>query len=139
ERASSCSRTVWPSCRRKLRTQPTWSAGSPCSISDWATTGCQAAWLLKSRRMAHTRSIGASMTADRTTLIMAVQLTPDEGLQMREPGLEHALADLVGQGLLSLGRTVELRRPLGEGPVAVGHRRELQRGNVVLDTHRAVE
>ena len=62
---------VWPSCRRKLRTQPTWSGGSPFSISDSATTGCQAAWLLKSRRIAHTRSIGASMTAERTTLIMA--------------------------------------------------------------------
>ena len=34
------------------------------------TAGCQAVWLLKSRRIAQTRSIGASMMADRRTRIM---------------------------------------------------------------------
>ena len=47
----------------KLRTQPTWSGGSPLSISDSATAGCHAVWLLKSRSTAQTRSMGASMTA----------------------------------------------------------------------------
>ena len=56
---------MWlPSRSVKLRTQPTWSAGSPFSIADSPTIGCQAVWLLKSRSTAHTRSIGASITAD---------------------------------------------------------------------------
>ena len=63
---------MWlPSLSVKLRTQPTWSEGSSFSIADSATTGCQAVWLLKSRSTAQTRSIGASMTADRLTLIIA--------------------------------------------------------------------
>src|SRR5215203_7463093 len=63
---------MWlPSLRVKLRTQPTWSDGSSFSMADSATTGCQAVWLLKSRRIAQTRSIGASMMADRVTRIIA--------------------------------------------------------------------
>ena len=61
---------MWlPSLSVKLRTQPTWSDGSPPSIADSATIGCQAVWLLKSRSTAQTRSIGASITAERVTLI----------------------------------------------------------------------
>jgi hypothetical protein len=63
---------MWlPSFKVKLRTQPTWSEGSSFSMADSATTGCQAVWLLKSRRMAQTRSTGASIIADRVTRIMA--------------------------------------------------------------------
>ena len=40
--ASSCSRIRLPSRSVKRRTQPTWSDGSPPSISDSATTGCHA-------------------------------------------------------------------------------------------------
>ena len=62
---------MWlPSFSVKERTQPTWSDGSSFSMADSATTGCQAVWLLKSRSTAHTRSIGASMMADRVTRIM---------------------------------------------------------------------
>ena len=61
---------MWlPSLRKKLRTQPTWSAGSLRSMRDSPTAGCQALWLLKSRSTAQTRSIGASMTAERLTRI----------------------------------------------------------------------
>ena len=62
----------WPSRSVNRRTQPIWSEGSPPSISDSATTGCHAVWLLKSRSTAHTRSIGASMTAERVTRIIAL-------------------------------------------------------------------
>src|SRR6266853_2049537 len=51
---------------------PIWSEDSSPSISDSATTGCHAVWLLKSRSTAHTRSIGASMTAERVTRIIAL-------------------------------------------------------------------
>jgi hypothetical protein len=60
----------FPSRSVNRRTQPTWSERSPPSISDSATTGCHAVWLLKSRRTAQTRSIGASMMADRVTRII---------------------------------------------------------------------
>src|SRR5215510_15177688 len=92
--ASSCSRIWLPSFRVKSRTQPTWSEGSPRSIADGPTAGCQAEWLLKSRSTAHTRSIGASMTADRRTRIIA--LPREDLLQRIERRLEHALADLIG-------------------------------------------
>src|SRR5215813_3665097 len=102
--AKSCSRMWLPSLSVKLRTQPTWSDGSSFSIADSATTGCQAVWLLKSRRIAQTRSIGASMMAERVTRIIdraagAAGLprrgsTPHRHLQGIEPGLEHALADI---------------------------------------------
>jgi hypothetical protein len=66
---------MWlPSFKVKLRTQPTWSEGSSFSMADSATTGCQAVWLLKSRSTAQTRSIGASMMADRVTRIIRVPL-----------------------------------------------------------------
>ena len=41
--------------------------GSPPSIADSATAGCQRSWLLKSRSTAQTRSIGASMTVCERT------------------------------------------------------------------------
>ena len=72
---------MWlPSLRVKSRTQPTWSGASPRSIVEGPTAGCQAEWLLKSRSTAHTRSIGASITADRRTRI--IDTTP-RGLSYR--------------------------------------------------------
>src|SRR5262245_30614027 len=128
----------WPSRSVNRRTHPTWSEGSPPSISDSATTGCHAVWLLKSRSTAHTRSIGASMTAERVTRIIA-SLAAEAGLQRVEGGLEDALADLLGQLALALRRTVELGPPLREGAAAVGHRRQLERGHVVVHAHRRLE
>ena len=126
---------MWlPSCSVKLRMQPTWSDGSPPSIADSATIGCQAVWLLKSRSTAQTRSIGASMTAERVTLINGRNC-----FQRIERRLEHALPDLLRKLALALGRTVELGRPFGEGAIAVGDRRELESGDVVLHSHGALE
>jgi hypothetical protein len=56
-----------PSFRLKLRTQPTCDDASPPSMRLVSTTSCHWSWLLKSRSTAHTRSIGASMTVERTT------------------------------------------------------------------------
>ena len=64
---------MWlPSLSVNSRTQPTWSGASPRSMAEGPTAGCQAEWLLKSRSTAHTRSIGASITADRRTRISDV-------------------------------------------------------------------
>src|SRR5206468_3802652 len=114
------------SLRVKSRTQPTWSGASPRSIAEGPTAGCQAEWLLKSRSTAQTRSIGASITADRRTRITTrrprepSRLPRDDLFQRVEAGLEHVLADLLGQRPLALGGAVELRPPLGEGTVALG-------------------
>src|SRR5688572_30217110 len=73
---------MWlPSFSVKFRTQPTWSDGSSFSIVDCAMAGCQAIWLLKSRRIAQTRSIGASMMAERTTRIIGEFPHPEERAQ----------------------------------------------------------
>ena len=65
--------------------------GSPRSIDDSATTGCHAVWLLKSRRTAQTRSIGASMIAERVTRITALGV-PAAGSSAadRQPPAERA-------------------------------------------------
>ena len=55
--------------RKKFLTQPTWSEGSPFSMLDSPTAGCQAQWLLKSRNTSQTRAMGASITAERVTRI----------------------------------------------------------------------
>src|SRR5690606_24931372 len=124
-----------------------WSARSPFSIRESPTAGCQAQWLLKSRRIVQTCSIGASMIAERVTLIISKASlrwlgraeSAQLALQVVEGRLEHALADLLGERLFAALGCVELGPPFGEGQVAVGDRRELQRGNVVLDTHRTFE
>src|SRR5262245_12984959 len=132
---------MWlPSLSVKSRTQPTWSDASSRSIAEGPTAGCQAEWLLKSRSTAHTRSIGASITADRRTRIIGSgRLSDDDLLQRVECRLEDALADLVGKRRLALGGAVELGPPFGKGPAAVRDRRELERGDVVLDPHRRLE
>src|SRR5687767_1440926 len=60
-------------------------------------------------------------------------------LQGVEGGLKYALPDLPGERALAFGGAVELGPPLGKGAVAVGHRGELEGGDVVLHAHRALE
>src|SRR6266849_3069849 len=127
-----------PSRSVNRRTQPIWPDGSPPSISDSATTGCHAVWLLKSRSTAHTRSIGASMIAERVTRIIGA-LAAEHGLQRIEGGLKDVLADALGQLALALRGAVELGPPLREGAAAVRHRRQLERGHVVVHTHRGFQ
>src|SRR5262245_61441717 len=139
DRVRSCSRMRLPSRRVKRRTHPTWSEGSPPSISDSATAGCQAVWLLKSRSTAHTRAMGASMIAERVTRITAGRSAPEHAFERVEAHLEHALADALRQLSFPLGGAIELGPPLGEGAIAVRHRGELEGGYVVLHTHRALQ
>src|SRR5262245_1637085 len=98
---------MWlPSLRKKFLTQPTWSDGSPFSMLDSPTAGCQAQWLLKSRNTCQTRAIGASITAERLTRITLAcflgtcrlaRLSPQQELQRVEPRLEDVLTDAAGQ------------------------------------------
>src|SRR5690606_12279017 len=104
------------------------------------------AWPLKSRTTSQTASIGASRTVERTTLGMGREApgrrtpSPAEALlQGVEAALEDTVADQVGQLAGALRRAVELGRPLGEGAVAVGHRRQLDPRDVVLDAHRRLQ
>jgi hypothetical protein len=53
-----------PLRRRKSRTQPILSEGSPFSMRLSAIAGCQFGRPLKSRMRAHTRSLRALMTLD---------------------------------------------------------------------------
>src|SRR4030095_2914688 len=128
-----------PSRRVKRRTQPTWSEGSPPSIWDSATAGCHAVWLLKSRSTAQTRSMGASMTAERVTRSTRVRLAPEQALERVQAHLEYPLPDRLRQLPFPLGGAIELRPPLGEGAVAVRHWGELEGGDVVLHAHGALE
>ncbi len=85
ESVSSCSRMRLPSLSVKLRTQPTWSLRSLPSMRLSATTSCHWSWLLKSRSTAQTRSIGASITVERTTC-WSTPLSPAEvALQASKP------------------------------------------------------
>src|SRR6185295_19810250 len=115
-----------------------------------ATTSCQRSWLLKSRSTAQTRATGASITVERTTCCRAMAVSDRKGgarpsspaevvLQGIEAALEHALADQLDELALARLGAVELGAPLGEAARAVGHRRELERRDVVLDPHRALE
>src|SRR5256886_17021900 len=112
---------MWlPSLRVKSRTQPTWSGASPRSIVEGPTAGCQAEWLLKSRSTAHTRSIGAAITADRRTRIIDTAprggvLPSDDLLQRVEGRLEHAPPDLPRQRRLPLRGAAGPRPPFGAG------------------------
>src|ERR1700746_3792526 len=112
--------------------QPTWSGASPPSISESAMAGCHRSWLLKSRSTAQTRSIGASMMAERVTRSTGSP-APEISLQRIEAALEDALADVVGEAPLALQWRIELGRPLGKGAAAIGHRRQLQRCDIVAD------
>src|SRR4029079_14460209 len=162
---SSCSRMRLPSFSVKLRTQPTWSLRSPPSIRLSATTSCQRSWLLKSRSTAQTRSIGASITVERTTRCSTRLSRPSAGPRGRprplggqrpnasaaassprevalegvEAALEDAVADRLDERPLAPFVAIELGAPFGEAPRAVGHGSELQRRDVVLDAHRAFE
>src|SRR5215207_1359674 len=115
-----------PSLSVKLRTQPTWSLRSSPSMRLSATTSCQRSWLLKSRSTAQTRSIGASITVERTTFCSiacrgGARSAPAEvALQRVEAALEHAAADLLGQLPLAAFGAFEFGAPFGEGARAVG-------------------
>src|SRR5688572_26244342 len=60
-------------------------------------------------------------------------------LERIESRLKNALPDALGELALLLRRAVKLGPPLGEGLVAIGHRGELERRDVVLHAHRALE
>src|SRR5688572_33385763 len=115
-----------PSFSVKLRTQPTRSLGWPPSMRLRSTTSCQRSWLLKSRSTAHTRSIGASITVERTTRCSigiageALAARREVALQRIQAALEHALADVLGELPLAAFDAVELGAPLGEGARTVG-------------------
>src|SRR5438552_7948676 len=104
-----------------------------------STTSCHWSWLLKSRSTLQTRSIGASMTVERTTFCSIFGTLSLRPLQRIEAGLEHALPDQPRQLGLAPQRAIELGAPFGEAAVAVGDRRQLQRRDVVVDAHRALE
>src|SRR5918999_5884172 len=102
--------------------------------------GCQPSWLLKSRRISQTASMGASMTVLFTifTIVSQPPRAPSApsaalqlGFQRIEAALKHALADVLHQLARALWRALELRAPLCEGAVAVGDGRQLQSGGVV--------
>src|ERR1700712_5184736 len=122
-----------PSFSVKLRTQPTWSPRSWPSMRLSATTSCHWSWLLNSRSTAQTRAIGASITVERTTCWSTVLAPREVALQRVEAALEDTVADRLDELLLALLGAVELGAPLGEAACAVGHRRELERGDVVGD------
>src|SRR3982750_3362492 len=120
-----------PSSSVKLRTQPTWSLRSSPSMRLSATTSCQRSWLLKSRSTAQTRSMGASITVERTACCSTALAPGEMSLEGVEAALEDALADRLDELLLARLGAIELRAPLGEAARAVGDRRELERGDVV--------
>ena len=71
----------------------------------------------------------------RAPLAARAQIAP-QGL---EPGLVDAAAHHVGELGLAARRHIEGRLPVPEGAVAVGHRLQLQGGDVALQRHRGVE
>ena len=62
------------------------------------------------------------MMVERTIRITA--LPSELPLERVKTALKHAAADIGDQFRLALGDTIELRRPLGEGPLTIGDRRE---------------
>src|SRR5207245_5133842 len=128
-----------PSRSVKLRTQPTWSLRSCASMRLASTTSCHSAWLLKSRSTAHTRSMGASMMVERTTRWSISAARAKVAFERVESALEHTAADQLGQLALPAFVAFELCAPFGEAARAIGHRRELERGDVVRHAHRAFE
>src|SRR4029079_18432661 len=98
-----------------------------------ATAGCQRSWPLKSRSTSHTAPVGASRIVLLTT---CGTLASKGALERVKTALEHAAADIADEFVLALGRTVELGAPFQKRLVAVGHRRQPQRGDVVLNPHR---
>src|SRR3984885_15095092 len=78
ERPSSFSRIRAPLRKRKSRTQPILSEGSPPSMRLSAIAGCQFGMPLKSRTRAQTRSLRPLMTLETKTRAM-VRLAPLAG------------------------------------------------------------
>src|SRR5271154_2743195 len=86
ERPSSFSRSRSPLRKRKSRTQPILSEGSPPSMRLSAIAGCQLGMPLKSRTRAHTRSLRPLITLETKTRAM------------------DRLAPLAGRGSAARGR-----------------------------------
>src|ERR1700733_1833987 len=99
-----------------------------------ATAGCQRSWPLKSRSTSHTAPVGASRIVLLT--ICGTASASERTLERIEAALEYAASNVVDQFGFTLGRAVELGRPFHEGLFTVGDRRQAQRRDVVLDTHR---
>src|SRR5688500_272519 len=103
-----------PSRKLKSRTQPTWLDASPPSMRLASTTSCHWSWLLKSRSTAHTRSIGASITVERTTfcsmrLGLELQLRAVEGGHLC--GHQPVARDVRIGALVRLGKEIGLGAP----------------------------
>src|SRR5258708_21420941 len=137
ESANNCSRSSEPSFSLKRRTQPMRSAACARSIVLVATAGCQRAWPLKWRSTFQTRAVGASRIVLLT--MCGTDSASEYALERIEAALKHAGSDRVDQFGLALRRTVEFGRPFQEGLFAVGHRRQTQCRDVVLDAHRRFE
>src|SRR5258708_1854060 len=134
ESANNCSRSSEPSFSLKRRTQPMRSAACARSIVLVATAGCQRSWPLKSRSTFQTTPVGASRIVLLT--MCGTDSTSEHALERIEAALKHAGSDRVDQFGLAFRRTVELGRPFQEGLFTVGHRRQTQCRDVVLDAHR---
>src|ERR1700754_2031291 len=112
------------------------SAGTWRSMVLALIGGSQRSKPLKSRRMAHTRSTGASMIVLLTTRTIGSPSASELPLQGIEAALEHAVADVADQIGLPFRCAVELRRPFQEGALAVCDGGQPQGRNIVLDPHR---
>src|SRR6266849_1828647 len=113
------------------------SAACARSIVLVATAGCQRSWPLKSRSTFQTTPVGASRIVLLT--MCGTDSASEHALERIEAALKHAGSDRVDQFSLALRRTVEFGRPFQEGLFTVGHRRQTQCRDVVLDAHRRFE
>src|SRR5829696_6622972 len=101
-----------------------------------ATSGCQWSWPLKSRSTFQTAPVGASRMV---LLTMCGTLASEGALERVKAALKHAGPDIADEFVFALGRTVELGGPFHERLVAVGHRRQPERRDVVLHPHRRLQ
>src|SRR5260370_14529507 len=108
------------------------SAAWARSIVLVATAGCQRSWPLKSRSTFQTAPVGASRIV---LLTMCGTLASESALERVEAALKPPSADIADEFVLPLGRAVELRGPFEERLVAIGHRSEPERCDVVLYAH----
>ena len=129
-----------PSFSVKLRTQPTWSLRSPPSmrlVVDDVVPLVVAVEVAQHRPDALDRRVDHGGADDvlqhaRAGSDLDASTRSEMALQRVEAALEHAAADRLAQLLLAPSRALELGAPFGEAARAVGHRRELQRGDVVV-------
>src|SRR5712664_2054311 len=110
------------------------SAACARSIVLVATAGCQRSWPLKSRSTFQTTPVGASRIVLLT--MCGTDSTSEHALERIEAALKHTGSDRIDQFGLAFRRTVEFGRPFQEGFFTVGHRRQAQGRDVILDAHR---